>query len=811
MFSSSHFPITSPGIYTTAGAGAIRTTTRFIIVRYNTPQNFLNRPLAASVSGNRSVNADQPSVVLDSLRVLQWDKLCDSVASFAGTSLGRQATKEQLWNLDKAYEDSVRLLEETKAAVEMNKYGAMMDFTGIDVAMVETGIIRARKGVAVTGSEAMALSGLLKFAEGLQLNVKAAIKADSDWFMRFMPLSELVMELVICHPLIKFIEQLVDEDGSVKDSASSTLRNAREQVRYLERKLYQLMESMIRSGSDEIATMEIFNNDGRWCINSRADVPPTFEGLLLASGSGAGSLIEPLSAVPLNDELQQARQLVAKAEEEVLLRITKKMQMELNDIENLFNSMIQIDTINARARYSLSFEGAWPELYLPQDIDSIKAETSAEDKISSLSQLNQKKWNLYLPKAYHPLLLQQHRHNLERAMKDLRIANAVAKLKQELPIPFDIYIAQNTRVLVITGPNTGGKTICLKTVGLAAMMAKSGLYILASEPARIPWFDFVLADIGDEQSLSQSLSTFSGHLKQISEIRSLSTSLSLVLLDEVGAGTNPLEGAALGMSLLESFADAGALLTIATTHHGELKALKYRNGAFENACMEFDEVNLKPTYRILWGVPGRSNAINIAERLGLPVEILDNARDLYGAASAEINEVIVDMERFKQDYHTKLHESQQYLRLSKKLHKSLLLTRKRVTEHSVKEKSRRMQEITKLGASARSIIHKKVREYRSLPTQKPKQIKADTDIPTSTSIHLHATIEENASVVTETASTDIKSITENKPELPKIGDVVNIPSLNKKATVVKLDRSKEQVVVQAGNLKLKLNLADILT
>ncbi|KAL8049360.1 hypothetical protein ABFX02_06G016600 [Erythranthe guttata] len=487
------------------------------------------------------------------------------------------------------------------------------------------------------------------------------------------------------------------------------------------------------------------------------------------------------------------------------------MQMELNDIENLFNSMIQIDTINARARYSLSFEGAWPELYLPQDIDSIKAETSAEDKISSLSQLNQKKWNLYLPKAYHPLLLQQHRHNLERAMKDLRIANAVAKLKQELPIPFDIYIAQNTRVLVITGPNTGGKTICLKTVGLAAMMAKSGLYILASEPARIPWFDFVLADIGDEQSLSQSLSTFSGHLKQISEIRSLSTSLSLVLLDEVGAGTNPLEGAALGMSLLESFADAGALLTIATTHHGELKALKYRNGAFENACMEFDEVNLKPTYRILWGVPGRSNAINIAERLGLPVEILDNARDLYGAASAEINEVIVDMERFKQDYHTKLHESQQYLRLSKKLHKSLLLTRKRVTEHSVKEKSRRMQEITKLGASARSIIHKKVREYRSLPTQKPKQIKADTDIPTSTSIHLHATIEENASVVTETASTDIKSITENKPELPKIGDVVNIPSLNKKATVVKLDRSKEQVVVQAGNLKLKLNLADILT
>ncbi|KAL3630662.1 hypothetical protein CASFOL_023646 [Castilleja foliolosa] len=206
------------------------------------------------------------------------------------------------------------------------------------------------------------------------------------------------------------------------------------------------------------------------------------------------------------------------------------------------------------------------------------------------------------------------------------------------------------------------------------------LYVLASEPARIPWFDYVLADIGDEQSLSQSLSTFSGHLKQISEIKSLSTSLSLVLLDEVGAGTNPLEGASMGKSLLESFADAGVLLTIATTHHGELKALKYSNNAFENACVEFDEVKLKPTYRILWGVPGcvklsifstsnkfclilgRSNAINIAERLGLPVEILDNARELYGAASAEINEVIVDMERFKQDYHKRVHETQHHLR-----------------------------------------------------------------------------------------------------------------------------------------------------
>jgi dsDNA-specific endonuclease/ATPase MutS2 len=189
-----------------------------------------------------------------------------------------------------------------------------------------------------------------------------------------------------------------------------------------------------------------------------------------------------------------------------------------------------------------------------------------------------------------------------------------------------------------------------------------GLYVLATESARIPWFDNIYADIGDEQSLLQSLSTFSGHLKQISEILSHSTSRSLVLLDEVGAGTNPLEGAALGMAILESFAESGSLLTMATTHHGELKTLKYSNSAFENACMEFDDLNLKPTYKILWGVPGRSNAINIADRLGLPCDIIESARELYGSASAEINEVILDMERYKQEYQRLLNESRVYIR-----------------------------------------------------------------------------------------------------------------------------------------------------
>ncbi|KOM48112.1 hypothetical protein LR48_Vigan07g181600 [Vigna angularis] len=326
------------------------------------------------------------SIHHDSLRVLEWDKLCDVVASFATTSLGRQALKDQLWSLNQTFEESLALLEETNAAVEMHRHGTLRLHLGHLDAM-------------------------------------------------------LILEFVINRSLIKVIEQVVDEDGSIKDSA-------------------------------------------------------------------IGSTIEPLSVVPLNDELQRARSSVEKAEADVLLTLTKKMQLDVEDIEKILNSLVQLD---------------------------------------------------------------------------------VDGTDNALPVAVDFLVSKKTRVIVITGPNTGGKTICLKTVGLAAMMAKSGLYVLASESAKIPWFDSVFADIGDEQSLSQSLSTFSGHLKQIS----------------VGAGTNPLEGAALGMSLLESFAHDSCLLTMATTHHGELKTLKYSDEAFENACMEFDEVNLKPTYKILWGVPGK--------------------------------------------------------------------------------------------------------------------------------------------------------------------------------------------------------------
>ncbi|CAH9123382.1 unnamed protein product [Cuscuta epithymum] len=614
------------------------------------------------------------------------------------------------------------------------------------------------------------------------------------------------------------------------------MKQSRDQVHLLERKLYQLLEALIRNETKETASLEMRTVDGRWCITSGSDQRVGLEGLLLFSGSGMGSIVEPLPAVALNDELQRARASVAKAENDILLKITKKMQEDLQCIENTFSIIVRLDTINARAQYSLSYGGTYPELYFPHDKGkSVSADVMLEDRTSITSHPSLEEWALYLPKSYHPLLLQKHRESLNNAMKLARNATSeirrkqqregfareksnldifslemeVAEIKNTPPVPVDIFIARNTKVLVITGPNTGGKTISLKTVGLAAMMAKSGLYVLASEPVKIPWFDFVLADIGDEQSLSQSLSTFSGHLKQITKIQSCSTSMSLVLLDEVGAGTNPLEGAALGMSLLESFADASSLLTLATTHHGELKTLKYSNEGFENACMEFDEVNLKPTYKILWGIPGRSNAINIAERLGMPKAILDDAREIYGTANAEINEVILDMERFKHKSHEQVHEAQHHLKLSRELYEKVLIARRRIIEHGIEQRYRKMEEMSRLEAAARSELHRKARQFRASRRQLSETYSGVFEKETSKTLEtesFEATRDENAG-----KSLKPQVLAEKRPELPKVGDMVQVLSLGKKALVLKVDSSRGEVVIQAGNMRLKLKASDVVT
>ncbi|KAJ1294890.1 hypothetical protein BS78_01G180700 [Paspalum vaginatum] len=677
------------------------------------------------------------------------------------------------------------------------------------------------------------------FVESLQVNIKSAMKLDEGSHSRLTTLTETILDAVINRSLVKSIQDIVDDDGSVKDTASPELRRYREKVQLLESRLYQLMDKLMRNADSEASLSEVCIVNGRCCIRTTGDKSSIFDGLLLSSGSDAGSMIEPIAAVPLNDELQESMALVAKAELDVLSKLTDKILLELDSINNLLQEAIKLDKVAARAKYSIAYDGAFPDLYLPNfENETVTSATGGPVKETSSAHLPKKAWKLYMPNAYHPLLLQQHQENLHRAKRDVASATAeirrrriygqdiaeddqlasdldsmklrVSQLEKDQPVPVDFMVAEETAVLVITGPNTGGKTISLKTVGLASLMAKIGLYILASEPVKIPWFNAVYADIGDEQSLTQSLSTFSGHLKQIGAIRAESTSQSLVLLDEVGAGTNPLEGAALGMSLLESFAEAGSFLTLATTHHGELKTLKYSNNSFENACVEFDEENLKPTFKILWGIPGRSNAINIAERLGLPPGIVESSRHLLGSAGAEINALIMEMERFKQEYQHHLREAQYLLMQSKELHNNLELAQKNIVDHTSAQRKRKARVISEYAVMARSIIRKKFQQLQESAmaervkeeekaANNVKSVRVKDPVPASTAIGK-----------TQNKDTDLGTVANDGEDgIPEVGDSVYVPKLKNQATVVKIDSSKDEVQVQAGMMKLKLKLKDV--
>ncbi|AQK64674.1 DNA mismatch repair protein MutS type 2 [Zea mays] len=602
------------------------------------------------------------------------------------------------------------------------------------------------------------------------------------------------------------------------------------------------MDKLMRNADDEASLSEVCIVNGRCCIRTTMDNSSFFDGLLL-SRSDAGSMIEPIVAVPLNDELQESRALVAKAELDVLSKLTDKIRLDLDSIQNLLQETIKLDKIAARAKYSIAYDGTFPDLYLPNfENETVTSATGGSIKQISSAQLPKKAWKLYMPNAYHPLLLQRHQENIHRAKRDVASATAeirrrriygqdiaeedqlasdldsmklrVSQLEKDQPVPVDFMIAEETTVLVITGPNTGGKTISLKTVGLASLMAKIGLYILASEPVKIPWFNAVYADIGDEQSLTQSLSTFSGHLKQIGAIRAESTSESLVLLDEVGAGTNPLEGAALGMSLLESFAEAGSFLTLATTHHGELKTLKYStfsNNSFENACMEFDEENLKPTFKILWGIPGRSNAINITERLGLPLDIVESSRRLLGTAGAEINALIMDMERLKQEYQQHLQEAQYLLMQSKELHNNLELAQKSIVDHTSAQRKRKARVISEYAVMARSIIRKKFQQFQeSAIAERVKE--EENAVNDAKSDRVKDPMPANTSAIGNIQNIDTSlgmTANDDEDEVPEVGDSVYVPKLKNEATVVKIDSSKNEVQVQAGMMKLKLKLKDV--
>ena len=842
----------------------------------------------------------QPAA-LSTLHVLEWQRLCHHVASFASTTLGQQACATLFPETIPAKCES--LLAETRAVDALEaEFAADVDFGGIQTLQALEAIVRASRGGMLTGRGLVSIASLITGAAKLQKSIQYTAKdAEFTGLGDTSVLSPVldVFRNVVCHPqLSSEIGFSIKEDGSVREAASDDVKKASGKVRTLEGRIRGILKGL---GG------EITEHGGRMCCAvaaSASDGPP--RGILLGSGPG-GTVwyIESAAVVPLNNELAAAKAELTVAEEAVLWKLTGKVGDLEADLEHALHAVVWLDSVAARARYGRWIGGTLPRLINFPKTGKARGSSAARKKKQQQQQqqhsdqemknnsasataggeeeeekVEESKYIVYLRKLRHPLLLGEYLRakqngvgrgidpggaasgeTREQRLPGWRKSNsssssssssscseddqqgasagegAAAAASPSNPLPVDIFISSSTRAVIITGPNTGGKTASMKALGLASLAARAGLPVPAAGPALLPCFDAVLADIGDEQSLTASLSTFSGHLRRIEALRSESSGKSLVLLDELGTGTDPTEGAALGIALLKTLARGGvggAALTIATTHHSELTALKYEekiegqiftkvikqpeateNGEaekkastlsssssafssttgadvvgpmFENASVEFDEVKLAPTYKLLWGVPGRSNALNIAERLGLDKKVVDAARERLGVAAAAVNDSIVVLEEARK-----------------------VQDRDEAAALDMVERARAAR--TQAGVLKREIIRK--RAEKELETA--SLIRASLHSSRAQLVHIKRDLaakaaEEKAAAEYAALSEKDRAALEKQKAggwVPLLGQFVFVPRLNSRAKVVAIDSSTCVLTLQAGLMKITANVDEV--
>lgn len=676
----------------------------------------------------------------ETLELLEWPRLCQHMSTFAATKLGAIAARHL--KIPENQTESRELLAQTEEVYQLeSRLSSGLSFEGIKD--IGDSLERADRQGLLAGDELLAIATTLAGTRQL----RRTIDNQSD----IPVLTALMADLRTYPELEQEIHRCIDERGQVSDRASSTLAGIRNQIRALRSQITHIMQSILQRQAGAVQEQLITRRSDRFVIPVKAPQKDAIPGIVHdTSTSGATLYIEPNAIVPLGNQL---RQLVVReqAEEEVIRRaLTEQVAAVKLDLERLLAIATVLDLACARARYSL-WLGANPPRYI--------------DRSSGES--------ITLRQLRHPLLVWQQQHEQGQPV-----------------VPVDLLIPPQIRVVTITGPNTGGKTVTLKTLGLAALMAKVGLFVPAREPVELPLFDQVLADIGDEQSLEQSLSTFSGHIRRISSILEAMTDQTLVLLDEVGAGTDPAEGSALAIALLQHLADQ-AQLSIATTHFGELKALKYSDpDRFENASVEFDEESLSPTYRLLWGIPGRSNALTIARRLGLKPEVIDEAKSHVGGATDDINQVIAGLETQRRRQETKAAEAQELLQQAERLYKEVSQKAHQLQEREQALRQQQVGAVQQAIAEAKGEIAQVIRQLQQAATAQ------------------NAGLATNA--LNQIAERHLPPPPKPKPGFrPVVGDRVRIPRIGQTAEVLSGPDADGELSVRFGIMKMNVKLEDV--
>ncbi len=683
-----------------------------------------------------------------SLEVLEYQKIIKMTAERAATNIGKEIVKN-LKPVSNANYIKERLAEVTAVKSMISEFstppfGGVRDIRD-DLKKAAKGSVLATNAISRVRSTLRGVSELQRYLE--------SIKSDLDPRIierEYQIIYDLCSDLQSRPGLAREIDRCINEYGDVADDASSKLKSLRSKMDSIENSIRDKLDSIIKSKhyQDLLQESIVTKRENRYVVPVKQEQRNNFDGIVHGqSASGLTLFMEPMAVVRLNNELREVRAKESAEIQRILQMLSSKIAQDEEIIKRDLMIITRLDSIAAAAKFSLDFK-------------------------CNAADINQK-GIIELKEARHPLL-------------------------KEDPVPIDLKLGDDIATLVITGPNTGGKTVALKTVGLLTMMTQTGLHIPAAANSTVSIFEKIFADIGDEQSIEQSLSTFSSHMHRIREFLSESDENTLVLMDELGVGTDPEEGAALGISILEKLQQKKAV-TIATTHYSQLKSYAYTTEQVENASVEFDIETLKPTYKLIMGVPGGSNAFEIALRLGIPQEIIDRARTLLSDEEIKVEDIINELNQERNRYQKLRQETEELRDHEKEL--------KEKYEKMIEEQQQKHEKEMKAAREeAETIVEETKKEAkRIISNLKEKDFSQRSEIDRA-----QTSANENLKELSQILESETEKEKDKiDPDKFSEGDQVRVRSIGRKGEITKIDRDKKEAQIQAGIMQVTASLADL--
>ncbi|EGQ4281168.1 endonuclease MutS2 [Staphylococcus pseudintermedius] len=676
------------------------------------------------------------------LEILEFNKVKSLIEQEVISDLAIEKVKQLAPSSD--YETVVHQMDEVDEISRIYNQYRLPSMSGLS--RVQPYIKRSQIGGTLNVQELNAIKTLIQVQNQFKTFYNQLVEDEET--VNYEILDRQMQQLPVLTHLYQSIHQKCDTQD-LFDSASMELQSIRSRIAKTNQRVRAQLDRMVKSTSNQkkLSDAIVTVRNERNVIPVRAEYRQDFNGIVHdQSASGQTLYIEPSAVVELNNQISRLRSEEATEVQRILAELTAEVAEEAEACLISEQVMGHLDFLIGKARYAAKIKGTKPTFAVERQV--------------------------YLPKAFHPLL-----------DRDTVVANTIE-------------FESSIQTVIITGPNTGGKTVTLKTLGLIILMAQSGLLIPTLDGSQLSVFDNVFCDIGDEQSIEQSLSTFSSHMKTIVNILEEANDKSLILFDELGAGTDPSEGAALAMSILDHVHGMGALV-MATTHYPELKAYSYNREGVMNASVEFDVDTLSPTYKLLMGVPGRSNAFDISKRLGLGLKIINHAKSMIGQDEQEINEMIASLEKNAKRVDDHRIELDRLVREASQIHNDLSRAYEQyqnMESRLIEEAKDKANQRVKAAMEEADDILKSLRDMRD---QKGAEVKE------------HELIDQRKRLEDQYEAKSIKqNVQKQKWDEIKAGDEVKVLSYGQKGEVLEV-LSDEEAVVQMGIIKMKLPLSDL--